>query len=69
MPKIKVTQNFRFAEQGLFVTEYQVGEEIEVSDECAAVAIAEKWATADKPKRSTAKSPETVAAASAPEVK
>ena len=68
MPKIKVTQNFSFAERGLYVTEYQAGEEVEVSEECAAVAVAEKWATAEKPKR-TAKAPETVAAVTAPEVK
>lgn len=69
MPKIKVTQSFSFAERGLYVTEYQVGEEVEVSEECAAVAIAEKWATADKPKRAPAKAPETIAAEMAPEVK
>lgn len=68
MPKIKVTQNFRFAENGLHVTHYHEGEEVEVSDECAEVATAEKWAVIAKPKRA-AKAPENVAEVSAPEVK
>lgn len=69
MPKIKVIQNFRFAEQGLHVTEYQAGDIVDVSDDCAEVAIAEKWATADKPRRATAKAPENTATEQAPEVK
>lgn len=69
MPKIKVTQNFRFAEHGLHVTEYLAGDVVDVSDECAEVALAEKWATADKPKRTTNKAPENVAVEQAPEVK
>ena len=69
MPKITVTQNFKFAEQGLYVTEYVAGETYEVSAECAEVAVAEKWATGEKARRAAAKAPEVAAVEAAPEVK
>lgn len=68
MPKIKVTQNFAFADRGLHVEHYRAGDEVDVSDECAEIATTEKWAVIAKPKRA-AKSPETVAEDTAPEVK
>lgn len=69
MPKITVTQNFKFAENGIHVTEFLAGETYDVSNDCAEVALAEKWATGEKTRRAAAKAPETAAAASAPEVK
>lgn len=45
MPKIKVLSDFKFAERGVEVIEYTAGVEVvEVSEECAKVAFAEKWA-------------------------
>jgi hypothetical protein len=69
MPKITVIKDFKFAERGLFVTEYAAGETYEVSDECAEVALAEKWATGEKTRRAAAKAPEVAAEVTAPEVK
>ena len=45
MKTIIVLKHFLFAENGIHVTEYLPGDQVfEVSDECAEVAIAEKWA-------------------------
>ena len=72
MPQIIISTDFKFAENGIYVIEYVAGPDpVEVSVECAEVAIAEAWATlADgKPKRSAkTKAPETAAAEFAPEV-
>lgn len=46
MKKIKILADFRFAERGVEVVEYAAGDVAEVSDECADVAITEKWAEA-----------------------
>ena len=45
MPKIIVDQPFKFAHHGYQVEEFEPGEEpVETTDECADVAVAEKWA-------------------------
>lgn len=45
MPSIIVKKDFKFAEGGFDVIEYFAGSEaVEVSDECAEIAITEKWA-------------------------
>ena len=82
MPAIKVTHNFKFAERGVEVLEFTAGETVEVSDECAEVAVTEKWAKLDtptgKPRRAIQKidptdnafeNRETSAAQGAPETK
>lgn len=48
MKTIEVTQDFAFAEQGIYVTEYTEGQVVPVSDECADLAIKEKWAKISK---------------------
>lgn len=56
MPIIEVTQSFSFAERGIEVLDYKVGELAEVSEECAEIAIAEGWAKqADKENASPAR--------------
>ena len=45
MPKIIVTQAFKFAHHGYLVEEFEVSQELrETTTECAALAIAEGWA-------------------------
>lgn len=44
MQTIDVLKDFKFAENGYDVHEYAAGQRADVSDECAAVALAEKWA-------------------------
>lgn len=47
MPQIKVLKPFKFAHLGFQVEEFEPADEaIETSDECAAVAITEGWASA-----------------------
>lgn len=48
MKIIEVTQDFAFADQGIYVTEYSKGQVAEVSDECAECAIREKWGKPSK---------------------
>jgi hypothetical protein len=43
---IKINTSFRFAERGVDVREYHAGSEIDVSDECAQIAIEQGWAEA-----------------------
>lgn len=47
MPTIKVKKTFKFAERGVDIFEYQEGESVDVSDECAQVAIEAGWADAE----------------------
>ena len=45
MPKIIVDQPFKFAHHGYQVEQFAAGElPVETTDECAALAVAEKWA-------------------------
>lgn len=44
MPTIKVLKPFAFAHGGCHVEEFVVGQVVETTDECAAVALAEGWA-------------------------
>ncbi len=45
MKNVIITQDFKFAERGIEVIEYTASPDvIEVSDECAEVALIEKWA-------------------------
>ena len=45
MPKIIVDQPFKFAHHGYQVEEFAAGElPVETTDECAQLAVAEKWA-------------------------
>lgn len=44
MPKIKVKETFRFADDGFTIVTYEEGTEVEVSELCAKVALKEKWA-------------------------
>lgn len=46
MKTIHVTRTFQFADEGDDVVEYEQGSTHQVSDECATVAIEERWATA-----------------------
>lgn len=46
MQTIEVKKDFKFAERGIEVLEYVKGRVVSVSDECAGIAIAEKWAVA-----------------------
>jgi hypothetical protein len=48
MKVIEVIKTFAFAEQGIYVTEYEAGQVAEVSDECAEIAVNEKWAKISK---------------------
>jgi hypothetical protein len=48
MKQITVKETFRWAENGVDIVTYEAGETVEVSDECAKVAIREKWAVAAK---------------------
>lgn len=46
MPKIIITQPFKFAHHGYQVEEFQPSTDVcETTDECAQVAVAEGWAT------------------------
>lgn len=58
MPIIEVIKDFSFAHRGVEVVSYHAGDVVEVSDRCAEVALAEKWAK--QPKASKA-APETKA--------
>ena len=63
MPTIKVKKSFKFAEGGIDVIEYAEGDVKDVSDECAKIAVAEKWAEIVKAKKEpeqTAATPEPV---------
>lgn len=42
--QIEVVKDFKFAHRGCDVVEYKAGAAVEVSEDCAALAIAEKWA-------------------------
>jgi hypothetical protein len=44
MKSIKVLRTFQFADEGADVVEYEHGSTHDVSDECAQVAIEERWA-------------------------
>jgi hypothetical protein len=44
MPTIRVKETFRFADDGFTVVTYEEGQEVEVSELCAKIAIKEKWA-------------------------
>lgn len=65
MPNITITKSFKFAERGIDVFEYLEGETVDVSDECAEVAITEGWAALSAPdapagKRKTKREPEYI---------
>ena len=45
---IEVVESFKYAYRGCDVVEYQKGEVVEVSEEVAELAKAEKWAKATK---------------------
>lgn len=61
MPQIEVIKDFKFAHRGVEVVEYQVGEVVEVSDRCAEVALAEKWARQPKSNKAIPAATETKA--------
>lgn len=66
--RIEVTKAFAFAHNGTEVVHYAAGESVDVSDECAEVAVAEGWAVpADGVK--AAKPPANKARKPAPENK
>lgn len=44
MPILKIIKSFSFAERGIDVIDYAEGDTVEMSDECAEVALAEGWA-------------------------
>lgn len=44
MPSLKILKSFSFAERGIDVIDYAEGDTVEVSDDCAEVALAEGWA-------------------------
>lgn len=44
MPTLKIIKSFSFAERGVEVIDYTADETVDVSDDCAEVALAEKWA-------------------------
>lgn len=44
MKTIHVKRTFQFADKDQEVVEYEQGTEHDVSDECATVAVQEKWA-------------------------
>lgn len=70
---IEVVKDFKFAHRGCDVVEYQAGESVEVSERCAEVAIAEKWAKpaggGKKGAKAKAGAPEDKNAGAAPENK
>lgn len=45
---IEVLEGFKYAYRGCEVVEYQKGDVVEVSEECADLAKAQKWAKASK---------------------
>ena len=49
MPKIKVKETFRFADDGFTIVTYEEGQEYEVSALCAKVALKENWAEKPAP--------------------
>lgn len=63
---IEVITSFKFAHHGYEVVEYLAGTVLEVSAECAEVALAEKWA---KPKQAAKKHRPAEEAANAEESK
>lgn len=79
--KIIVIKPFKFAHAGIHVEEFTPSSEpIDTTDECADVAITEKWAKAFKPRGSESQSqaqaqasnegaPEQAASAESPETK
>ena len=44
MKIIEVKQDFKFADKGIYVSEFAKGDIAGVSDECADLAVAERWA-------------------------
>lgn len=48
MPRIIVKKAFSFSDNGYQLVPYEPGDPVEVSDECAAVAVAERWAELPK---------------------
>ena len=55
MPRIEIKTAFSFSDNGYTLVAHEaVGEVVEVSDECAAVAIGEGWATEPGAKAMTA---------------
>lgn len=48
MPMIKPLKPFSYSDNGCQLVPYEPGDPVEVSDECAAVAVAEGWAEAHK---------------------
>lgn len=67
MVSIEVVKSFRFAHRGCDVVEYHAGDAVNVSEECAGIAIGEKWAKpAGKAKK---EAPENKNAGNAPESK
>lgn len=61
MPQIEVTKDFSFAHRGVDVVDYRAGDVVEVSDRCAEVALAEKWAKQPRANKAHASAPETKA--------
>ena len=45
---IEVIADFKYAHRGCAVVEYKAGEVVETSEDCAELAIAEKWAKSGK---------------------
>jgi hypothetical protein len=65
MPKLIITAPFHFAHAGIHVESFEPGKEpVDLTDECAEVALAEGWA---KKPRGKAEPVETTAAPAAPE--
>lgn len=62
---IEVVKDFKFAHRGCDVVEYTAGETVDVSERCAEIALAEKWAKQGKARRAA----ENKDAGSAPENK
>lgn len=60
---IEVVKGFKFAHRGCEVVDYTKGQTVEVEQECADLAISEKWAKASKA------APETKEEAEVPETK
>lgn len=63
---IEVIKDFKFAHRGCDVVEYSKGETVDVSEECAAIALDEKWAKKPGGKKQI---PENKAVTGAPENK
>lgn len=63
---IEVVKAFKFAHRGCDIVEYPAGAVIEVTERCAEVALAEKWA---RPVKAKKEAPENKDSGPAPENK